>query len=372
MPVTSDCSSCGSKLKVPDDLLGREVRCPRCGTITVVKDPAVPPALERDPEYNRTRSSAPATPGRSHPAPPEEHGLKSGSSRPVGYREAEDRPDDDVQYRRRVKTAAGAQSNGAALGLGIASLVLGVIAVPFALVPCIGVWSLPVSGLGLLLGAIGIVLVVVSKKGGMGLPIAGTSVSFVALAIAGVWFLICAGMMSGMKKGFEDLGKQLEEQQQREAASWLDASKDAATHGDVRVRVASVTLGRVEVDEDNRGIGKPAADYLMIRLSIEKTSPVAAISYKGWSGKGAFDPDAATLKDNVMSTYPAAMLLAKVEGRVRNQQPIKPGQSLEDLLVFEPLRNNPEELRLELPCSAVGGVGRIKFRILASIIKRQP
>jgi hypothetical protein len=363
MPVITNCSSCGSKLNVPDDLLGREVRCPGCGTVTVVTPLGEP-----------QRSGAAA----ERPTEPYPNKGDAVASRPrPSVRRDDDFDDDRYSDRgpRRVRASAAAQENGAALGLGIASLVLGILAIPIAAVPCIGVWSLPVSGVGLVLGVIGLVIVLASKRGGLGFPIAGSSVNVVALGLVGLWFLVCAGMFSGMKQFGEELqqagvelAKEMKEQQEREAAEWVDASQDAATHGDVRVRVKSVTLSPVDLVDGNGA--KSPSNYLVIRLSIENTSAAVDVNYKGWSGNSGFGPDAATLKDKLFTTYLAATFHQKVKGQVRNSRPIAAGQSLEDVLVFQPPLNNPDELRLELPATTFGGMGKIKFRIPAAMIKR--
>jgi hypothetical protein len=363
MPVIANCSSCGSKLNVSDDLLGREVRCPRCGTVTVVPPPG---------EGQRSRAAAERPTEPYHPKGEVVAG-RPGARRPQEV--------DDDRYSDRApgpdRVDAPAQQNGAALGLGIASLVLGILAIPFALIPCIGTYSIPVSSVGLLLGVVGLVLVLTSKKGSLGFPIAGTAVSAVALAVAGLWFLICAGLMSGakqgveeLKKGMEEIANKMEEAQRREAADWVDASQEAATHGDVRVRVTSVTLGRVALEGGNEAAQKSAEHNLVIRLAIENTSAATDITYNGWGGKAGFDPDAATLKGPPVFNYPAVSFTQKVKGQVSSPRIIKPGQSLTDVLVFQAPMNNPDELRLELPASAFGGIGRIKFRISAAMIKR--
>jgi hypothetical protein len=256
------------------------------------------------------------------------------------------------------------------MGLGIAALALGVLAIPFALIPCIGVYSMPVSGLGLFFGIVGLVVAVVAKRGGTGFPIAGSAVSLAALAVAGLWFLICAGMMTGVKKAGDEFAKQLEEQQRQGAASWVDASKDAATHGDVRIRVRSVTLGHVEMEDARGGLLEAPGEYLLIRLAIENQSPTVGIEYKGWAGRPHFGLEAVVLKDRLFSNYLQATFARPVKGQVHKPQRIDPTQSLEELLVFIAPMNNPDELRLELPASTLERTGKIKLRIPASMIKR--
>jgi hypothetical protein len=349
MPVIADCSSCGSKLTVPDNLLGQEVKCPRCGTIKVVAHASTPP---------------PTPQLQSHAA-----------LRNQDYDDEDDRTD---SRGRRSNQRATTEVNGSALGLGIASLVLGIIAIPVAIIPCFGFWSMPVSGVGLVLGVCGFIIVQVSKRGSVGFPIAGSAVSFVALAIAGLWLLVCAGIIHSTKTGIDEFGKnmeklaqKMEEQMKQDAADWVDASKDAALHGDVQVRVTSVTVGPVDLDLENGDVGKSITDNLIIRLIIRNTSPEGKdIDYKGWTAKAKLDRDAATLRDIGVFTYPPAILIRPVKGQIRSTHSIKPGESLEDVLVYHAPRENPKDLRLELPATAYGGIGTIKFRIPTAMIKR--
>ncbi|HEV8603838.1 MAG TPA: type II secretion system protein GspG [Tepidisphaeraceae bacterium] len=81
-----------------------------------------------------------------------------------------------------------------ASGLGIAALVLGILAVLVAWMPFCGLVVMPMALVGLVLGIFGIVL---SRKGrtGIGMPIAGTTLCAVAIALQGVfWALMAIGM----------------------------------------------------------------------------------------------------------------------------------------------------------------------------------
>src|SRR5438105_1300207 len=57
MPVVVECPSCGRKLKVPDELLGKQVRCADCaGTFLAEKKTAVaPPPPAPAPVKSRAR-----------------------------------------------------------------------------------------------------------------------------------------------------------------------------------------------------------------------------------------------------------------------------------------------------------------------------
>jgi len=74
-------------------------------------------------------------------------------------------------------------------GLGIAALVLGLIACLGCWIPMCGIFSLPFAILGGLFGVIGIIIAKLKKKSYVGLPIAGTIVcvtaAFIVIAVTG-------------------------------------------------------------------------------------------------------------------------------------------------------------------------------------------
>jgi predicted Zn finger-like uncharacterized protein len=110
MPITVDCPSCNRKLRVPDDLLGKNVKCPTCGTTFAAgTSPAAPPVEEEE-----RPAPAPVTPRR--PAPPDEY-----EERPAG-REDED---EDRPRPRRSRASMQPHRGPLVLILGILSLVLG-------------------------------------------------------------------------------------------------------------------------------------------------------------------------------------------------------------------------------------------------------
>lgn len=69
-------------------------------------------------------------------------------------------------------------------GLGIAALVLGLIACLGCWIPMCGILSLPLAILGVLFGFIGVIIAMLRKKSYVGLPIAGMIVCITAIFIA--------------------------------------------------------------------------------------------------------------------------------------------------------------------------------------------
>jgi hypothetical protein len=82
------------------------------------------------------------------------------------------------------------EPGSAATGLGVASLALGLLALTFAWIPCIGVLSLPLSGVGLILGIVGWASAGSRDNSGLGLSIAGTLLCLLAIGLVAFWWLV--------------------------------------------------------------------------------------------------------------------------------------------------------------------------------------
>ena len=94
--------------------------------------------------------------------------------------EADARYDDEDDYPRYEDAPGG----GAGMALGIVSMVLGIVSVPFAIFPCLGFFTLPIAGVGLLLGLLGLTIGSSEKRGNAGFAIAGVATSGASILIA--------------------------------------------------------------------------------------------------------------------------------------------------------------------------------------------
>ena len=79
--------------------------------------------------------------------------------------------------------------------MGVASLVLGILALIVAWVPCVGIYALIFSVLGLVLGAVGMARSRKTGKG-KGLSIAGFVCCVVATGLAIFWFMVVSGAVA--------------------------------------------------------------------------------------------------------------------------------------------------------------------------------
>jgi hypothetical protein len=101
------------------------------------------------------------------------------------------------------------QESNPTQGLGIASLILGILSVFFAIIPCTILFGLVLSVIGLILGIVGI-----NKANQLrvdkGLLIAGLITSIIGLSIAGLWgiaFKKMFDMNDGMHREYYDMNQ---------------------------------------------------------------------------------------------------------------------------------------------------------------------
>jgi predicted Zn finger-like uncharacterized protein len=120
MPEQVHCPSCNAALRVPESLLGKNVKCPKCQTTFVAETeaPAEPEGIVREPAPSARRRPS---------APPEEF-----DDEPPPEEEDEDRP----RRRRRGRRRAAAES--AVAGPAIAIMVVSGLAIALCILSLLG------------------------------------------------------------------------------------------------------------------------------------------------------------------------------------------------------------------------------------------
>jgi hypothetical protein len=104
-------------------------------------------------------------------------------------------------------------------GMGIAGLLLGIVAIPLAIIPCTFVLALLFGAAGIVLSAVGLHQAN-TANGTKGLPLSGLIVSIVGLSIALMWGLFFATLTdngkfwkhSGFWEQFENIGNDVEKE----------------------------------------------------------------------------------------------------------------------------------------------------------------
>jgi predicted Zn finger-like uncharacterized protein len=131
MPTQVACPSCNQQLRVPDELIGRDVKCPKCATMFVggvTNTPAAPPADSPTAGSEGIREER-----ESRYAPPRDDDLDRPSRRP-GPDLDDDLDDDDDDYRpRRRRRNFAPHRGGTILTFGIISLVGMIFCLPLAI-----------------------------------------------------------------------------------------------------------------------------------------------------------------------------------------------------------------------------------------------
>jgi predicted Zn finger-like uncharacterized protein len=129
MPEQIRCPSCASTLRVPDNLLGQRVKCPRCQTTFTATAPG-----PDEPEGGYTEE--PARPARRPAPPPEDEDAGSDEGpdegrprRRVRYDEEEDEDRPPRRVRRRSSEAFSAVAGPATalMVVGILDIVIGIV-----------------------------------------------------------------------------------------------------------------------------------------------------------------------------------------------------------------------------------------------------
>ncbi len=396
MPISVVCLSCFAKLRAPDNMAGRTMKCPKCGRAVVVPSPvneAAQPTPAEPPPLPVKRVEPAAV--RPVPPPPitaapfglveQPYRMPTSPASPIAALDylQDDRP--RREHRRlRDDRDSPAQESKTVHSLGIASIVVGVVALPFSLFPCIGVLFLPLSGLGILLGVIGGIVSLTRRGRGIGFPIAGTAISGMA-ALFGIFWL---GLLSAAHRTTERLGRELERPERivgEEKATGTDSktppktvkpdrppepswspSDNAVRHGDLQVKIASASIGKVALKDVIREAAVSEKEFLIVKLELLNLNTTKKVEYYTWSGKDiSFDRDYATLKDDFgngykrigfgFGSYPI--------GAVEKYASVHPFKTLTEVLVFEVPIATATYVVLELPAKNYGAEGVIRFRI---------
>lgn len=106
---------------------------------------------------------------------------------------------------------------------GLIALIMGVIGLVLALIPCVGIIGIPIAAVGLLLGVIGIFTS--GQTTGRGLPIAGTCVSLGGVLVGSLWLALFAVGTKQARQDLQVMQAEMEKQQKIAEANRIEAEK---------------------------------------------------------------------------------------------------------------------------------------------------
>jgi hypothetical protein len=150
---------------------------------------------------------------------------------------------------------------------------------------------------------------------------------------------------------------------------WVDAAQAYIQQGAVRVGVARDRFRRLRVDfrrvsDRHAGDGESGPRRLVVRLRIIQVRNGPSVSYRSWGTVGADGPGPRLL-ERQGRVYKPVGAGSDAELAAQGSVELQPGKPIIDVLVFE-APTKREELRLELPASAYGQTGTLRFRIPAA------
>lgn len=342
------CDGCRYKFRVKSKAAGRTLACPKCKHSVYIPDGSEQTTFDNLPSFEP-------------PAKPSQLMQPSFQA-----------PHIQTQPPAHQAVQVNVSSNSGAHSLGIASMVVGVLSFFICWIPFIG---FGLSGLGFVLGAIGCIVAVTRKGSGIGYSIAGTALSSFGLALGMVYMLLLQGVCSGL----DEMESQMHQQQADAFGEstetqqvFLDARKPAVL-GNVQVEVIGATAGLVPLDRRITGGSTSSEESLLsISLRITNLSDSKKLSYSTWRDTTSFlSTDVCSLRDNFDNTYRRVgfPFSASIRGSTDSDS-IYPGESIEDVLVFELPVDSASELFLTLPGQKVGERGEFRLLLDPSLISR--
>ncbi len=382
-PKTKACAFCG------EQILLAAIKCKHCGEML---EPAVRTA--RNVGQQRAPAVHPASASRTAPQKP-----KRGSS-----------------------------------SLAMSSVLLAVLAFLFCWVPQLGIVSILVALLALLIGGLGLAIARFRSPAGVGFSLAGILLSVVSLVMVAIPYFPASTVEPAAAPPIVQqaavpaptmqdavLSEPAEDNAAAEPEPQWTNAQNPVQEGELRISVSRVKLDFVSIKSlvaITRSNEKSKEKMLLVSLTIENTSDSRKVDFKGFSGNdlagglagnsvlgglsekdvitalsgkdgnsGLADKDvisglAGSVSDAISESKPGLEdnfgnhyrqmtfgLGSTVDGQAENQS-IYPGKAISDVLVFEAPIEKAKYLHLELPATAFGGTGKVRFEIPAEMIAR--
>jgi hypothetical protein len=358
MPFSARCPFCHITIQgVPDAFAGESLECPRCHSYFTLAAALVPSTVQAN--QATAVAASPANVAVALPpaaAPPKESVPASA---------VEIRLDVPL-YTPPPEPAPAVPRKRPANLWGAFAFLCGSVAVLAVSVPPANVLVVPLSALGTLLGLIGLASLA-WKSSGVHFPVAGLVVS----VSVGVFALFWPGVLGLPVHGPESAANMptvvsLRHPNEKALApreqAWADAGQQAVQQGDVRVRLESAVVKRVQLEHAG-GKQLSSQKQLILRLRISNAGYSRILEYGGW------DAAAARLTDRSGKEYRAQTFGPgfRIVGQL-NHAALAPGKWAEEVLVFEAPPASAAALRLELSLTAFGGSGTLPLEIPRRLI----
>jgi hypothetical protein len=374
----AECPICKEKVGANDFLPSADAACSVCGNRPLSppepepwwvsaaaleqKGPAVtqlaPPETKVAPEPDKPET-VPATPT---PSPPPSPRPVPSTSRLPPRPVSTDTDDDEepLSWLDRLRHID--------FGSALAFLCFGV-ALLFVSFYQVEAFIKPTAALGLAAGLLLGVLPALWRRKKLFLPLVMSLLCLLVLLFVGSWpssappppqlvtvQLKQKGMVAHQPAGEDD---------------WVDASANALKRGDVRVEIASASIGPVDLKKGSSSLAS-SERFLTIRVRVSCESIIfQRTPYEPWADRAeSASKNPPTLTDNQGRTYTQKKFDPgwKVVGRA-DVDALNPGHQVKEVLVYPVPARDVKHLRLTLPASAFGLDGAFRFEIPRSMIR---
>ncbi|HMN97447.1 MAG TPA: hypothetical protein PKC43_06175 [Phycisphaerales bacterium] len=252
--------------------------------------------------------------------------------------------------------------SGGSSSMGIASVILGLVALLICWIPFVSIIGAIFAGLGLLLAIIGVLAAVFRRGRGIGFALGGGALCVVSLSISLVTSVGLAAAVSGVPSALEQARSRAHEASvQGPAASsgptvvdwqaWADVD-------DVRIRLVDAYVGTRNFDQFGRAM-TTTSDAVWIKMEIENPSTNKRAPFVSWRDRGLFGR--ADVVDEHGNRYTVYTLTGGVPDGGISAESIYPGQTVADWFACELPVDAATELRVR-PLRNGNPIG-IEFRV---------
>ncbi|MGD9719970.1 MAG: GYF domain-containing protein [Pirellulales bacterium] len=295
--------------------------------------------------------------------------------------------------------------------LGVVAIVFGAAALATFWLPLLGGmlgWiGIIVGSLGLLVGIIGLIVAAVSHGAGLILNVAGTGSSIVGLVLAvvmaaaqGMFTRAAPPPLAPAPTPVVVAAQQLPPVEPEPEPTpppepvWTEASQPIE-QGPIKAGVASVGIEQVRLESGDLSIGRrqKPKPMLKVRIALQNISSDRIVSVPGWVGGGDLIGQgvgqllgeeagqavqaataSARLADNVGNAYKQTHTLHVFGAQIdfNADHSLRPGDTKQVELIFNPPVASIEYLRLELTPAGFSGEDSLRFQIPRAMITGLP
>ena len=369
MSFIAICPFCRRKVQAPDSTLGQSIACKKCkNNFTLAPDDYLPPVKTGDSAVSTVGAAKATSPVATTEPPPStvettEHSISAT---------APDTP--RLQAPLRLAPVSAPPPPGQRVPwnpFGVAALLLGSVALLCASISWLQWATIPLAGAGLLSGVIALLATPIeTQRDAIVLFLAGL-LTLSVLAIALFWpaMLGLDNRLTRETQREPDPNRQMLQPRldgrgveptaaarPLERNQWAQADQYDVEHGVVRLRILSATSHTVPVKQ--RKEGRPATE-LHVTVQVLHVGTKGAIAFSGWPTAEAPKLEDASGKSYSFQVRPENSAVARS---------LVPFQPVRDTLVFAAPPPVTDWVRLELPASAFGGLGEVRFQVPRTMI----